>query len=111
MNKKKKKKLEQRTRAFLTLIGAKTAICNLIWDKEHTLRDGIIEFTIVNQNNLSPEEMTCIIMGLGSGDEDMLSELPEKVIPYEIIWEIAKRECTKEQQEILLTKLNLEEVR
>lgn len=110
MNKKKKEELEKRTNAILTLIGAKTAICNLIGDKEHTFRDGLIEYTLVNQDNLSPEETTCIVMGLGNLEEEVLDSCPEDFIPDEIIWQIAKFECTKEQQEILLTKLNLEEV-
>lgn len=111
MNKKRRKELEERANAQITLAGAKTAICNLIGDKEHTFRDGIIEYALVNQNNLSSEEMVCLIMGMGIMDEEELDSCPEDIIPDEIIWYVAKHECTKEQQEILLTKLNLEEVR
>ena len=111
MNKKKKEELEKRTNAILTLIGAKTAICNLMGGKEHKFRDGLIEYALVNQGNLSPEEMTCIIMGLGNLEEEVLNSCPEDFIPHEIIWKIAEYECTEEQQEILLTKLNLEEAK
>ena len=111
MNKKRKEELEKRTNAILTLIGAKTAICNLMVGKEHTFRDGLIEYALVNQGNLSPEEMTCIVMGLGNLEEEVLNSCPEDFIPHEIIWKIAKIEGTKEQQKILLTKLNLDEVK
>lgn len=111
MNTKRRKELEERANAQITIAGAKTAICNLIGDKKHTFRDGIIEYALVNQNNLSSDEMVCLIMGMGIMDEEELDSCPEDIIPDEIIWYVAKHECTKEQQEILSTKLNLEEVK
>lgn len=109
MNKKRRKELEERANVQITISGAKTAICNLLGNKSHTFRDGLVEYALVNQNNLCSEEMVCIIMGLANMDEEELDSCPEDIIPDEIIWYVAKQECTKEQQEILLTKLNLEE--
>lgn len=111
MTKKRKKELEERANAQITIAGAKTAICNLLGNKAHTFRDGIIEYALVNQNNLSSEELACLVMGMGSMDEEVLDCLPEDFIPDEIIWYVAEHECTKEQQEIILSKLNLDEVR
>ena len=111
MNKKRRKELEEKADTQITLAGAKTAICNLLYNKAHTFRDGIIEYALVNQSNLSPEEMACLVMGIGNMDEEVLDCLPEDFIPDEIIWLVAENECTKEQQEIILSKLNLEEVK
>lgn len=111
MNKKRRKELEEKANAQVTIAGAKAAICNLIFDKAHTFRDGIIEYALVNQSNLSSEELASLVMGLANMDEDVLDSCPEDVIPDEIIWYVAEHECTKEQQEIILSKLNLEEVK
>ena len=111
MNKKRKKELEERANAQITIAGAKTAICNLLLNKDHTFRDGIIEYALINQNNLSSEEMVCLIIGMGNMDEEELDSCPEDLIPDEIIWYVAKHECTKEQQEIILSKLNLDGVK
>ena len=108
MNKKRKKELEEKANAQITIVGAKTAICNLLGNKYHTFRDGIIEYALVNQSNLSSEEFACLVMGMGNMDEEVLDCLPEDFIPDEIIWYVAEHECTKEQQEIILSKLNLD---
>ena len=108
MNKKRRKELEEKANAQITIAGAKAAICNLLYNNAHTFRDGIIEYALVNQSNLSSEELACLVMGIGNMDEEVLDCCPEDFIPDEIIWYVAEHECTKEQQEIILTKLNLE---
>ena len=109
MNKKRKKELEEKANVQVTIAGAKTAICNLVFNKAHTFREGIIEYALVNKDNLSSEELASIVMGIGTMSEELLEALPEDVIPDEIIWDLAKEECTKDHQKIILSKLNLEE--
>ena len=110
MNKKRKQELEERANAQVTIAGAKAAICNLLFNKAHTFREGIIEYALVNQSVLSSEELVCLVMGIASMDKEVLDSCPEDVIPDDIIWFCAKQECPKAQQKIILSKLNLEEV-
>ena len=110
MNKKRKKELEEKANVQVTIAGAKAAICNLVFNKAHTFREGIIEYALVNKDNLSSEELVSLVMGIGTMSEEVLDSCPEDVIPDDIIWYFANQECTKEHQKIILAKLNLEEV-